>query len=83
MTCRELDGFLHDYVSGALAAPVRVRFESHLAACRACAAYLASYRRTIALGRSLCEDDPDGPIPAAVPEPLVAAILAARRREPV
>lgn len=80
MTCRELNAFLLDYLEEALAADVRSRFELHLSRCAACRAFLASYRRTIALGRSLCEDA-DGPPPPDVPESLVRAILAARARD--
>lgn len=78
MTCRELNAFLLEYVDEALAPDVHERFEAHLARCAACRAFLASYRRTIALGRSLCAEL-DGPPPPEVPEALVQAILAARR----
>jgi anti-sigma factor RsiW len=77
VTCRELNDFLDDYESGELAAGERMRFEWHLAACRHCLAFLDSYRRTVRLGRTLC-DDPEGPTPPEVPEDLVRAILAAR-----
>jgi anti-sigma factor RsiW len=79
VTCRDVNDFLDDYVSHALAADERARFEAHLGACRHCRAFLASYRRTIRLGRSLC-DDFDGPPPPEVPEKLVQSILAARPR---
>jgi len=80
MTCREVDAFLLEYVEGELGAAVLREFELHLARCASCRAYLASYRRTIALGRTLC-DEPDGPPPPELPESLVLAILAARSRE--
>jgi anti-sigma factor RsiW len=77
VTCRELDGFLLDYVSGELAEDVRKEFESHLEICDACEDYLRTYRETIRLGRAAYRD-PDAPI-GPMPEGLVQAILAARQ----
>lgn len=53
----------------------RAEFERHLAACPPCQSYLDSYDKTVALARESAED---GPVPAEVPESLIAAILAAR-----
>jgi anti-sigma factor RsiW len=79
VTCRELNDFLADYVDGELAPSVRSDFEKHLALCPTCLVYVDSYRDTIRLGKAAF-DDLEGPPPADVPERLVSAVLAARRR---
>jgi anti-sigma factor RsiW len=77
VTCRELAEFLMDYLDGALPAGERHRFEEHLGECPDCVAHLHSYRATVRLGRSLCDEVDDAP-PTGMPEELVRAILAAR-----
>jgi anti-sigma factor RsiW len=77
MTCRELADFLDRYLAGDLPAPLLTRFEHHLSRCPNCVRYLARYRDAIVLGRSAFEDLVD-PVPADVPDDLVAAILSAR-----
>jgi anti-sigma factor RsiW len=80
MTCRELIEFLADYLSGELPAEERRLFEEHLAECPDCVAYLETYEATIRLGKgafSIVQD----PGCADAPEELVAAIMAARRRQ--
>ncbi len=76
MTCREFVDVLDDYLSGSLPAPVRVKFERHLADCPDCPAYLESYRRTVRLAKAAW-GDPGGPVPADVPDELLRAVLAA------
>ena len=78
MTCRELVEFLADYLAGELAPEVRHVFETHLADCPECATYLRGYADAIRLARASAETD--DAVPAEVPERLVQAILAARRR---
>jgi anti-sigma factor RsiW len=78
MTCRGLTDFLGAYLDGELSEQVRGRFDEHLAACSECSAYVETYRATVRLARGAVRD-PDGPVPADVPEDLVKAILAARR----
>jgi len=78
MTCRELVEFLADYMAGELPAKVRRVFEAHLAECPECATYLRGYADAIRLARACAETD--DAVPAEVPERLVRAILAARRR---
>ena len=77
LTCKEFDGFLADYLSGELAQDVRANFEHHLDLCPQCVDYLATYRDSIRLGQKAFEQEQ----PPAVPEQLIAAILAARRAE--
>jgi len=79
MTCRELVDFLGAYVDEELSSDVRRQFDGHLAACPECAAYLDAYRNTVGLAKDALHD-PDEPVPASVPEDLVRAILAARRK---
>jgi anti-sigma factor RsiW len=80
LTCRELVEFLMAYDDGELAPPERAVFEAHLAECPDCVAYLDSYRRTVALGKRAFADEAAS-ARGAVPEELVAAVLAARRRQ--
>lgn len=77
MTCREFVAFLHDYVEGGLPPERRAAFENHLAACPSCAAYLSTYRAAIQMGREALRPTGD-PLPRAVPEDLIRAILAVR-----
>ena len=79
MTCREFADFMMDFQSGELPSDTRTRFEGHLQVCENCRRYLISYQQTVKLGK-LAFDDLDAPVPAEVPESLVQAILAARRR---
>jgi anti-sigma factor RsiW len=79
MTCRELIEFLMEYTSGELPDAERHAFDRHLGGCVACRAYLDNYVRTVAMGRAAFETD--DALPEDVPEALVEAILAARRRE--
>jgi anti-sigma factor RsiW len=78
LTCRELIEFLADYVEGELSADERARFDAHLAVCPHCVDYLHGYRESIRLGRAAFADATD--VPDEVPEELVDAILAARKR---
>ena len=79
MTCRELVDFLGAYLDGELSADVRGQFEEHLAACPECTAYVATYRDTVKLAKRAFEDL-DAPVPTGVPDDLVRAILAARKK---
>ena len=49
-TCRDVIAVLDDYVDGALTPEDVAALERHLAGCEPCRAYLATYRRTRALG---------------------------------
>jgi anti-sigma factor RsiW len=77
MTCREVTDFLDRYLAGELPAPARKEFEAHIAGCAACAAYIRSYQRTLDLAKEAFDDaDLD-----EIPDELVDAILAARKRK--
>ena len=80
LSCREIAEFLMAYEDEELSEAVRREFDAHLAECPDCVAYLASYRATVALGKRAFADE--GAAAAEhVPEELVEAVLAARRRE--
>jgi anti-sigma factor RsiW len=73
ITCRDLYGFLDDYLAGALDLPTRLAFQAHLVICSACRRYLHSYEATLAAAKSAEAAPLEAP-----PEELVQAILAAR-----
>jgi len=79
VTCREFVDFLDDYLSGALGDEARGGFHAHLAACPSCVAYMKTYQAAVQLGRSVLTRS-DEPVPEEVPEELVRAILATRKK---
>jgi anti-sigma factor RsiW len=81
ITCRELIEFLGEYVDGTLSPPMRREFERHLNVCPSCVAYVESYRRTIRMGKTLLNASSE-PATDVAPESLVAAVRAARARNP-
>ena len=80
MNCREFTEFLHEYLFGNLSAEERTEFDTHLAECPWCVAYLDSYRKTIELEQAAFRTSDQGPAPADAPEELIQAILKARLR---
>jgi anti-sigma factor RsiW len=80
MNCREFTEFLHDYLLGHLPAEERREFETHLAECPWCVAYLDSYRKTIQFEQAAILAPEYAAPPAEAPEELIQAILRARRR---
>jgi anti-sigma factor RsiW len=61
LTCREVIARLADYLDAALDVLMHARVAVHLAVCAECRAYLATYRRTIALiGRGARAEMPAG-----------------------
>lgn len=77
MTCRELTEFIADFLEDALPPETRAIFESHLEECPACQTFLETYRVTIVLERAAFSDERGC---RDLPEELVRAILAARRK---
>ena len=73
--CRQFVEDVTDYLEGALPDDVAILVELHLADCPHCRAYLAQMRRTIAMTRSLTEDDVD-----AIPDDLRERLLQAFRQ---
>lgn len=78
MTCHELIEFLDRYVEGELSDLERAEFDRHLALCPSCVAYLGGYQRSIGLARE--SGGVEAEAEADLPEALVRAVLAARRR---
>lgn len=79
VSCEHCVEFLLDYLDGRLSDEERFKFESHIAFCGDCKVFLDNYRKAAALTQSLTRDErvrAAGP----VPEELVRAILAARKR---
>lgn len=72
MTCREVIGFLMDYVDGLLPVKVRGEFEKHLSVCDSCVAYLRTYELSIRMEKAAAIEE------VPVPEDLVKAIVASR-----
>jgi len=75
INCRQLIDFIMSYQENELPPGERAEFERHLAACPPCQAYLDTYDKTVELAKQSGAEDP---VPAEVPESLIAAILAAR-----
>jgi anti-sigma factor (TIGR02949 family) len=76
VTCQQLTDFLMSYLDGDLPAEQRAEFDRHMAACPSCVDYLKTYETTVRLAKECATD----PVPEEVPETLVQAILAARKR---
>lgn len=80
LTCREAIDFIMAYLDNELPASERHEFERHLSVCPSCVHYLDSYRRTVQLGRAAMGVQGDEPAAGKVPEGLLNAIRAARKR---
>jgi anti-sigma factor RsiW len=79
MRCRDFVAFIIDYLEKTLPEAQCLEFDRHMSDCPACVAYLRSYQETIRLERTLCYR-PDDTLLENVPEDLVQAILAAKRK---
>ena len=79
LSCREFVEFIIDYLEKTLPEAQGLEFDRHLSDCPDCVAYLKSYQETIRLEKTLC-CRPDDTLPQDVPEDLVQAILAAKRK---
>jgi anti-sigma factor RsiW len=79
ITCREFVDFLDDYLARRLEPPQVAEFNNHLSGCPPCVAYMQTYEDSIRLGKAAMTRSEE-PTPDAVPEDLVAAILAAREK---
>lgn len=78
MNCREFTDFVMAWLDGELPEEQRSTFEAHIRDCPPCVRFLESYQDTVRLGKAACADDES--VLQEVPESLVQAILAARRR---
>jgi anti-sigma factor RsiW len=79
MNCRQFIEFLTAYRAGELPDDQRAEFERHLQKCPPCVCYMRTYETTIELAKDCCCCD-DTPVPDEVPDQLVKAILAARKK---
>jgi predicted anti-sigma-YlaC factor YlaD len=79
VTCREFIDFLSAYLDRELSTEEMDRFDGHLSVCPACVDYMKTYEHTIRLTRYL-GSEPDSGLPDDVPEDLVKAILASRKK---
>lgn len=79
LTCREFVDFIGAYIAEELPSGQLTEFSGHMELCPSCEVYVNTYRETMSLGKAACATD-DAPVPDDVPEGLVRAILAARRR---
>ena len=77
ITCQEFIDFIARYLDAELPDAEKRSFEEHVSECPPCLDYLKTYQTTVELA-SQC--DPEGELPADVPEDLVQAVLAARSR---
>ena len=78
ITCREFDAFVVDYLDGRLPAAQRDLFERHLGVCADCRRFLDNYRATLEAEKIAFTDEEPGL--EEVPEALIQAVLAARKR---
>ena len=76
ITCQQLIEFISRYREHGLTSHEQAEFERHLAVCPSCVAYLKTYEQTVLLAKASAHD----PVPDGIPEPLVKAILEARRK---
>jgi len=76
ITCEDFEDFIVAYLENELTPRQKFVFEMHLKLCRECRDYLEAYRTSLALAKR-CGGDDDA-MPEAVPEDLVAAVMAAR-----
>jgi len=79
LTCKELYEFMGDYLEGNLPDDVMCVMKTHIARCPCCEHYLENYRTAMRLGVSCCKEYAEDEVPASVPEPLIQAILDARK----
>lgn len=76
ITCQQLIEFISRYRDHELTTQEHAEFERHLAVCPSCVAYLKTYEQTVLLAKASAHD----PVPDGIPEPLVKAVLEARRK---
>ena len=79
MTCKEFIDFLSAYLDGELDPEIQQVFDQHLSVCPNCVIYMESFKSTIALLKEQGVEG-DSTTPDDVPQPLLAAILAARSK---
>jgi anti-sigma factor RsiW len=76
MRCRDLYGFLDEFLDQRLDMTTRLNFERHLERCAACRRYLTTYETTLRVARGA--EHTDEPANLEAPAGLIQAIIAAR-----
>lgn len=79
LTCKQLVEFLAEYLDGEMDESMRAQFEQHVDMCPPCKDYLKTYRETLRMCRSTCNDEQKKPGP--VPPELVQVILSTLKQE--
>ncbi|MGI9350954.1 MAG: anti-sigma factor family protein [Rhizobiaceae bacterium] len=77
LTCEQFEEFIVAYLDDELSSRQKFVFEMHLKLCRECREYLAAYRTSIAVTKSVLTDKEVFSLDE-VPEDLIEAVLAAR-----
>ena len=71
LTCQQVVELVTEYLDGVMEPRRRARFDTHLAGCDGCTAYLEQFRTTVAVVGRLAVDD--------VPAPVMSELLSAFR----
>lgn len=74
LNCREFEDFIDDYIDNNLPASVSKKVYLHLLACGDCRSYISAYKRSIEMGKALC-DKLDSEVPEDVPDELISIVL--------
>ena len=74
LNCREFEDFIDDYIDSNLPASVSRKVYLHLLACGDCRSYISAYKRSIEMGKAIC-DKLDSEVPEDVPEELITFVL--------
>jgi anti-sigma factor RsiW len=79
ITCEEVIESLMAYLNNELPVAMRAAVEAHLAVCPECVTFLKTYEQTIRLELAAFEKT-DQHMDESIPESLVQAILAAKKK---
>jgi anti-sigma factor RsiW len=80
-TCAQLEELVGDYLVGSLPAVRRRAMGRHLDECAACREFVAAYRRTVGVAKTVLEDrGAAAQAPEKLVESLVQAILVSLAR---
>ena len=55
--CSKIVDLLVDYLEGTLLPDVRAKLDQHLSKCQSCVDQLQTYRTTVSMLRTLCDED--------------------------
>ena len=80
ITCREFVEFIGAYLERDISPEAMAEFNGHMARCPWCVIYLKTYEETVLIGLQAFSDL-EADVPEDMPEELVAAVIAAKRRD--